>query len=255
MLKWSSHFTLLGQHAVSERRAKTKSPADSEPIRVVLCDDQSLVRDALAIALQVRQDLTTPACRIVAKTETLRDCFDSAFEERPDVVLIDILCDLDAWQAADRIASDGLQARVLFVDELLNELHVERILSTRAAGYVTKHHSLSEIGGAIRCVARGEHSFPPAVIERWIHGPHGWRLRDSDRKPGQPHLSARELDVLRLIAGGCSVRECAARLGISANTVENHKSRLMKKLRLRKATQLTRFAFQAGLMATGQRTE
>ena len=167
----------------------------------------------------------------------------------PDVVSIHPgLSDATPFEAAERIFSHCPTARLLFLDDSVREIHVRAALQVGAWGYWTKHASFDRIVTAVRRVAAGHKSFCPAVRRILVATPDGLRLDPCPRCPSLGGLTRREIEVLLYLARGLTVRQCAERMQLAQSTVDNHKSRLMKKLGVHKGVELAVLAIREGLL-------
>ncbi len=167
----------------------------------------------------------------------------------PDVVLIDpCLPDAGPFEVARRIRSHCPDTSFLFLDGSVSELHVCAALRAGAAGYWTKHASVDQIVGAIRRAAKGRPTFCRDVKQYLVATHKGFRFRPSGKSTALEQLTSRELEVLLNLARGLSVKQCAERMQLAPSTVDNHKTRLMKKLGVHKAVDLALLAFREGLV-------
>ncbi|HEY4235181.1 MAG TPA: response regulator transcription factor [Lacipirellulaceae bacterium] len=167
----------------------------------------------------------------------------------PDCVLLDAdLIGVDANASFAALDVEFRRVPVLLLDKDTNLALLTAVLTSSSIGYFTRDASSVELIDGIRRLARGERVFCPYVARRVESTGAGWRFRSD-----QPHtpfdgLTRREMQIARLIAAGSTVPECASALHLSPSTVDNHKSRLMKKLGLHKALELTRMAIREGLI-------
>ena len=220
--------------------------APSEPIRVVVCDDQALVRTGYVTIFDAQPDLTVvgeagdgdTAVRVVAR-------------ERPDVVVMDIqMPGLDGIEATRRMAGPDVAepARVLVVTTFNLDNYVYDAIRAGASGFLLKDAPPGELVAGVRTVAAGEALLAPAVTRRLI-GRFGDRVRPA-AADGNPlaALSAREREVLRLVADGLSNAEIAAGLVLSHETVKTYVSRILTKLDLRDRVQAVVLAHRVGLV-------
>jgi DNA-binding NarL/FixJ family response regulator len=136
----------------------------------------------------------------------------------------------------------------MLLDEDANNGRLAAVLESPIVGYFTRGAPFSELADAIVRLVRGERVFDPAVRNRIHQTPHGWQFRGDENGSLLAMLTPREIEVLKLIALGHSVRESAERLDLAISTVDNHKARLMKKLGVHKALDLTRLAIREGLV-------
>jgi DNA-binding NarL/FixJ family response regulator len=220
-------------------------------IRVVICDDQALVRDGLRVQLGLTSDI-----RIVGEASDGEQALAVARRERPDVMVMDIRMPvLDGIEATRRIAADpaSVGVRILILTTFDLDENVYAALSAGASGFLLKDATPEEIVHAVRVVAGGESLLAPSITSRLV--------REFARRPtaGRPRddllasLTEREVEVLVLVAQGLSNAELADRLVVSHATAKTHVSRILTKLGLRDRAQLVVAAYEAGLVVPGSR--
>lgn len=204
----------------------------SEPIRIVVVEDQYFFRLALRTTIESRADMV-----IVAETGKGNEALELCREHRPDVVLMDLrLPGLSGFEAIDLIHRELPAIGVVVLSNYEGSEDVHRALSAGALAYLTKDAGAELLCEAIVSARAGRRFVPPSV---------GALL--AERVPGS-ELTGRELDVLRLLARGHSNREVGDRLGISENTVRIHVSRILDKLSATDRTQAVLIALQRGLV-------
>jgi DNA-binding NarL/FixJ family response regulator len=230
--------------------AQTTDPRGGpETIRVIIADDQALVRAGFRMVVESRPDL-----EVVGEAADGAGAVALAAETRPDVVLMDIRMPvMDGIEATRRITSlDGdPQPRVLILTTFDLDQYVYDALRAGAAGFLLKDVPPAELAAAIRTVAAGDALLAPAVtrrlIERYVGLP---APRRAD--PGVlAELSAREGEVLRLIARGHTNQQIAEQLVLSTATVKSHVAHLLMKLGLRDRTQAVVLAYETGFVTPG----
>lgn len=220
-------------------------------IRVVICDDQALVRDGLRVQLGLISDI-----RIVGEASNGEQAVAVARREHPDVMVMDIRMPvLDGIEATRRITADpaSVGVRILILTTFDLDENVYAALSAGASGFLLKDATPEEIVHAVRVVAGGESLLAPSVTSRLV--------REFARRPtpGRPRddllasLTEREVEVLVLVAQGLSNAELADRLVVSHATAKTHVSRILTKLGLRDRAQLVVAAYEAGLVVPGSR--
>ena len=217
-------------------------------IRVALADDQALVRSGFAALLDAEDDIT-----VVGEATDGESAVRLAVREKPDVVLMDIrMPGMDGIEATRRIAAQpglgGVHVVILTTFEL--DEYIFDGLRAGAAGFLVKDTDAAELIRAVRVVAAGDSLLSPAVTRRLV-GEFAARTRDARPVRGIDDLTAREREVVGLIASGLSNEEIARQIYISLSTVKTHATRAMTKLGARDRAQLVVFAYQAGLVRPG----
>ncbi|WP_431908660.1 response regulator [Nonomuraea jabiensis] len=215
------------------------------PIRVLLAEDQILVRDSLKVLID-----TTPGLATVGETGTGAEAVLLARRRRPDVVLMDVrMPDMDGIEATRRIcaAPDTAGVRVLILTTFDLDEYVYASLRAGASGFLVKSATASELLAAIRVVASGEALLAPTVTRRliadFLRGPRSTpALRDLK------DITQREREVLTLVGKGMSNAEIAAHLHLTVGTVKTHIGRLLAKLHARDRAQLVIAAYEGGLI-------
>jgi DNA-binding NarL/FixJ family response regulator len=210
-------------------------------IRVLVADDQSMVRAGFRALLADEEDM-----EVVAEASNGLEAVQKAAQFSPSVVLMDIrMPELDGIQATERILAADDAARILILTTFDLDEYVFKALAAGASGFVLKDDSPEQLVAAIRTVASGEALLSPAVTTRVIK-----RFARTPR-PDPPtefdELSERERDVFRLIVSGCSNVEIANQLFISEATVKTHVTHILQKLKLRDRVQAVVLAYQTGL--------
>ncbi|MGP9488054.1 response regulator [Glutamicibacter sp. 287] len=217
------------------------------PIRVVICDDQELVRAGFATIINAQPDLA-----VIGEAADGEEAVRVTRRECPDVVVMDIRMPLlDGIEATRRIAGPQVSdaARVLVVTTFSLDSLVYDALRAGASGFLLKDARPAELAAAIRTIAAGDSLIAPAVTRSLI-GRYADRLRPSAQDAAIfEALTAREREVLILIAEGLSNAEIAAQLVISHETVKTYVSRILTKLEVRDRVQAVVLAHRTGLAA------
>jgi DNA-binding NarL/FixJ family response regulator len=221
-------------------------------IRVLLVDDQSLVRAGFRVLLETAGDI-----EVVGEAATGEQAIALAASTRPEVVLMDIRMPvMDGLEATRRIVSDPKlhDIRVLILTTFETDEYVFQALRSGASGFVVKDILPPDLLSAIRVVASGEALLSPSVTRRLIaEFASRVPLPDSRASALLGSLTEREATVLQLVAAGLSNREIADRLIVSEATVKTHVSRILTKLDARDRAQLVVIAYESGLVRPGQR--
>ena len=215
-------------------------------IRVLLADDQELVREGLRMMLDAENDIT-----VVGEAANGREALSETRRLDPDVVLMDVrMPEVDGIEATARLAQTGSHARVLILTTFDLDEYVYRALKAGASGFLLKDAKREQLAAGVRTVADGVSLLAPAITQRLIED---YCRRPEPGKPPQAAaaLSARELDVLRHVAHGRSNAETAAELILSEATIKSHVARILDKLDLRDRTQIVVFAYESGLVQPG----
>jgi DNA-binding NarL/FixJ family response regulator len=221
-------------------------------IRVLLADDQPLVRAGLRVLLE-----SAPDIEVAGEAANGQEALDAARATRPDVVLMDVrMPRMDGLEATRRIAGDERLAgvRVLILTTFEIDEYVFESLRAGASGFVAKDIEPADLLHAVRVVAAGEALLSPFATRRLIAG-FVARPERPERPRAAPSaltaLTEREREVLALVAAGRSNDEIAAELSITAATAKTHVSRAMAKLGARDRAQLVVIAYETGLVTAG----
>lgn len=215
-------------------------------IRVVLADDQPLVRAGFAMILEAEDDIT-----VVGEAGDGAAAVDLAVAARPDVVLMDIrMPGTDGLAATQRISEDARlsQVRILVLTTFELDEYVFDALRCGASGFLVKHTQPGDLVRAVREVSQGEALLSPSVTRRLIAEFTARPARPALTPPSMEILTEREREVVGLVALGLTNEEIAAELVLSPATARTHVSRAMVKLRARDRAQLVVFAYQSGLV-------
>jgi DNA-binding NarL/FixJ family response regulator/class 3 adenylate cyclase len=223
--------------------------AASRLIEVVIADDQELVRAGFRVILDDEPDM-----RIVGQAADGRAAVDVALRTRPDVVLMDIrMPELDGLEAAERILTEpGLDTAVLMLTTFDRDEYIYAALRIGASGFLLKDAPADRLLDAVRVAAAGDALLAPSVTRRLIEQ----FARAGHPAPGEKpealaDLTAREMDVLRLLARGLSNAEIAAELVLGENTIKTHVAHVLAKLGLRDRVQAVVLAYESGLVSPG----
>ena len=210
-------------------------------IRVLVADDQSMVRAGFRLLLGCEPDI-----EVVAEASNGLQAVHQAARFKPTVVLMDIrMPELDGLQATRRILAADPSARVLILTTFDLDEYVYEALESGASGFVLKDDPPEQLIAALRTVAAGDALLSPAVTKRVIR--RFARLPRPTPPKGIDELTARELDIFRLIADGLSNAEISERLYISDTTVKTHVTHILQKLGLRDRVQAVVLAYRTGV--------
>jgi len=210
-------------------------------IRVLVADDQSMVRAGFRMLLADEQDI-----EVVAEAENGREAVEKTARFNPGVILMDIrMPELDGLQATRRILAEDNDARILILTTFDLDEYVYEALSAGASGFVLKDDSPEQLLSAIRTVAAGDALLSPTVTKKVI------KQFARHPRPAPPkeldELSERERDVFRLMAEGMSNGEIGDKLHISETTVKTHVTHILQKLGLRDRVQAVVLAHRTGV--------
>ena len=219
---------------------------DGGSIRIVVVDDQEVIRAGFSALLDTQRDFT-----VVGSAVDGAQAVTICRETRPDVVLMDVrmpgVDGIEATRQITRASTDGRPRVVILTIFDLDE-HVYDALGAGASGFLLKDVSAERLFDAVRTVAAGDALLAPSVTRRLISEFARLRPRTSPASDPLRVLTPREIDVLRLMAEGLSNPEIAARLVVGEETVTTHVSRLLNKLGLRDRTQAVVAAYESGLV-------
>jgi DNA-binding NarL/FixJ family response regulator len=216
------------------------------PIRLVVADDHNVVRTGFAELLDTQPDFTVVATAADG-AEAVRVCR----EHSPDVVLMDVrMPGMDGITATRQLTADNGGPRVLILTTFDLDEYVYDALRAGASGFLLKDVTAERLFDAVRVIAAGDALLAPAITRRLIHEfAHRRPHPNTPAANSLAALTARETDVLRLIAEGLSNLEIAERLVVAEQTVKTHVSRLLAKLGLRDRTQAVITAYETGLVS------
>lgn len=210
-------------------------------LRILIADDHALVRAGFRSLLD-----NLPDCAVVAEVGDGYEALRLVGQIQPDVVLMDVkMPTLNGLEATARISRDYPGVRVVILSMYTNEEYVLQALRAGAAGYLLKDAATAELQLAIQAAVRGEMYLSPSISKRVLQDymqlvGNGGGMLDA--------LTARQREVLQLIAEGRTMKEIARLLKISVKTAESHRSQLMERLDIHDVTGLVRFAIRAGLV-------
>jgi DNA-binding NarL/FixJ family response regulator len=221
----------------------------TDPIRVLVCDDDDLVRSALHMMLAADDGIA-----VVAEAADGRDAVAQAREHAPDVALMDVrMPHMDGIEATRELLAAAPSTRVLILTTFENDHYIFGALKAGASGFLLKRTSPEQLVAAIRTVAAGDALLSPSVTRRVLERMATLPLAEGASPDGVHELTAREREVLALIATGLANREIAEALTIEESTVKTHVRRILSKLALRDRVHAVVYAYEIGLVRPGPR--
>lgn len=212
-----------------------KSPI---PVRIILADDHAMMREGLRAILEGELGFT-----VIAQAGNGRETVQLVKTHAPDLVIMDIsMPDLNGIEATRQIMQEMPETKVIALSMHADKRFVGEMLGAGASGYLLKQSAMDELQQAIQTVLSGKTYISPdiagVVVQEYLE-----MKRGSDRE----ELTAKEREVLQLIAEGLSTKEIAQKLSVSVPTIETHRQHIMAKLRLHTVAELTKYAIRTGL--------
>jgi two-component system response regulator NreC len=216
----------------------------AQRVRVLIVDDHAVLREALRSLLEA-----APEVEIVGDAANGREAIEACERLLPDVVLMDqVMPGLNGVEATRTIRKRFPKTKVLILTGYMEDEQILAALRAGAAGYVVKRSNVEELLLGIQAVQRGNPYFSSDISTGDAINQYLWQAKKEDGKAGYELLTAREREVLQLIAEGYSNQRIAQELFISVKTVEAHKAHIMSKLHARNRTDLIRYALRKGLV-------
>ena len=219
---------------------------DDEVIRVLIADDQALFRRGLYVVLGTEENI-----EVVAEAEDGEQAITKAEEMAPDVVLMDVrMPRVNGIEAASRIRETLPSTKILMLTVSDEEDDLYEAIKAGANGYLLKEISVEEVASAIRAVVQGQSLISPSMASKLLNEFNSLARQAADRREQLPApvLTARELEVLKLVARGMSNRDVADQLYISENTVKNHVRNILEKLHLHSRMEAVMYAVRKRLL-------
>lgn len=208
--------------------------------RVLIADDHQILAEGV-------RGLLEPEFEVIGMVADGRELLSAAKKLKPDVIVADVtMPSLNGIEAAAQLRDAGIQAKVVFLTMHRDVAYARRALEAGASGFVLKHSASAELVTAIREALRGGTYITPMIAGELVHSYQDGNAAMSDLSQ---RLTARQREVLQLIAEGGSAKEVAAVLKISARTAEVHKARILEALGLKNSTELVQFAIRNGIIS------
>jgi len=210
-------------------------------LRILLVDDHQVVREGLRALIDLQPDM-----EVVAVAGDGTAAFNQVREMSPDLVIMDVgLPHIDGIDATRNILSALPKTKILALSMHSERAYVYEMLRAGASGYVIKDSDFDELLRAIKMVMNGQMYLSPKIVVNMVDD---FVFHLHERSPSSPHvLSAREIEVLQLMAGGKSTKEMASHLQVSVKTIETHRRQIMEKTGIDNVAQLTKYAIRMGL--------
>lgn len=218
------------------------------PLRTLVADDHRLFRQGLISLLGTRPDLV----EVVGEAQSSEEVVSLCSQLRPDLILLDVFMPhTDGIQAAAVIRSRCPEVAVVMLTASDLDEHLDRAMQLGVSGYLLKNLDASELFDLVEGVARGEVAVTHALATRLLRK---LATAESPRRPDTDELTAREIEVLRLVARGASNPEIARELHVTVNTVKAHLRRILEKLHLENRTQVAAYAVRRGLYSEDEKS-
>ncbi len=211
-------------------------------ITVLLADDHMIVREGFRSLLRIESDIV-----VVGEAHDGREAVILAKKFKPDVLVMDIAMPLlNGFGAAQQVLAMLPATKIIILSAHSEDPYIQRVLAVGASGFLIKQSSAQCLSKAIREVMKGNTYFSPSIAKR-IQAQQGDAFKTRERSSASG-LTARELEVIQLVAEGAANKQVAADLGISIKTVEKHRQHLMDKLNIHDTAGLTRYAIANGII-------
>ena len=213
------------------------------PIRVVLADDHVLIRAGLRALLH-----SLPNIEVIGEASDGHEAVDVITRHQPDVVMMDIgMPGLNGVDSTRRIVKQFPRTRVIMLSMHANEEYVGQALEAGAMGYLLKGAEPAELELVFKAVMRGETYLSPTIAKQLVQD---YLSHRKEKVNLLPDLTARQREVLQLIAEGCSTKDIANKLKLSVKTIDTHRTELMHRLDIHEIAGLVRYAIRIGLVST-----
>ncbi len=213
------------------------------PVRILLADDHTIVRQGLALLLGEQKNL-----KVVGEATNGQDAVEKALELNPDVIIMDIAMPrMNGIEAAKRISKQLPKIKILILSMYSHEHYIHELLETGVSGYLLKDSSGRDIVKAIHAAMNNETFLSPSISKKLVDT-YLSPQKSSSRAERYKLLSNREREVFQLIAEGHTTRQVADTLCVSISTIKTHRAKIMEKLGIDTQVKLVHFAIQLGLV-------
>ena len=215
----------------------------NKPIRILLADDHTIVRQGMARLLEEQPDL-----KVVGEAVNGQSVVDKALELVPDIIIMDIAMPLlNGIEAAKRVRKSLPDCKIIILSMYSHEHYIHELLETGVSGYLLKDSSGQDIIKAIRAAMKNETIMSPSISQK-VEDAYLAPQKKQTREKRYETLSNREREVFQLIAEGFTTKQITETLCISTSTVKSHRANIMEKLGLKSPVELSRFAIKLGLV-------
>ena len=212
-------------------------------VKIILADDHKIMREGLRSLLEQKSDLS-----VVAEADNGRSTVELALKHLPDVVIMDItMPDLNGIDATRQILAAEPKIKVIALSVHSDKRFVSKMFAAGASGYLRKDCATEELIQAIRTVLQHKTYISPSIADTVIKEYLGGTPPERQQLSAGVTLTAKEREILQLVAEGNSTKEIAAALNVSTKTIETHRQNIMDKLDIRSIAELTKFAIREGL--------
>lgn len=219
---------------------------ESSDVRVLVVDDQQLIRDGIASMLDIQSGLS-----VIGTAKNGQDAIDQAMKLKPDVILMDIhMPVLDGIAAAEKLRRELPDTQIVMLTTFDDDAYIIRSLQAGACGYLLKDIPVHDLAQAIQLAHAGVYQLAPEIAGKLVGN---LKMHGKTTEPSTYDLTKRELEVLGLIATGATNREIADKLFVSEGTVKNHVSNILNRLGLRDRMQAAIFAIEHDLVSQPDR--
>lgn len=214
-----------------------------EPIRILIADDHTIVRQGLARMLEEQPDL-----KVIGEATNGQTAVDKAIELKPDIAILDIAMPrMNGIEAAKRIRKRLPDTKILILSMYSHEHYIDELLETGVSGYLLKDSSGRDIVKAIHAALKNETFLSPYISKKLVDS-YLSPKKTSPRIDRYKQLTNREREVFQLIAEGHTTRQIAETLFVSISTIKSHRNKIMEKLDIDTSVKLVRFAIKLGLV-------